>query len=125
MIHLDTSALIGALAGDRPAAPVLRRWIAEGSRLGLCTLVLYEWRRGPRTREELADQDTFLPSASAVSFGVREATAAAEIYRQVRRARGREIDIAIAACAVVHGAALWTLNPRDFRDIPGLEVLGG
>lgn len=124
MIHLDTSAMVGALAGHRPAAPVLRRWIAQGSRLGICTLVLYEWQRGPRTPEELADQDTFLPSAAAVPFGVREANAAAEIYRLVNRARQREIDIAIAACAIVHQAALWTLNPRDFRDIPGLDVLG-
>jgi predicted nucleic acid-binding protein len=28
----------------------------------------------------------------------------------------------IAACAIVRGAALWTLNPRDFDDIPGLKL---
>ena len=42
---------------------------------------------------------------------------------RVKRARGREIDIAIAACAVVHTAHLWTLNPADFEDIPDLKVL--
>jgi hypothetical protein len=27
-----------------------------------------------------------------------------------------------SACALVLGARLWTLNPRDFRDLPGLEL---
>jgi predicted nucleic acid-binding protein len=30
--------------------------------------------------------------------------------------------MAIAASALVHGAALWTLNPDDFRDIPDLTL---
>jgi predicted nucleic acid-binding protein len=33
------------------------------------------------------------------------------------------VDLAIAACAIVHGAALWTLNPQDFKDVPGLELV--
>jgi predicted nucleic acid-binding protein len=32
------------------------------------------------------------------------------------------MDIAVAACAIVNGAALWTLNPSDFRGIPGLAL---
>jgi predicted nucleic acid-binding protein len=51
-----------------------------------------------------------------------EAALAAELYRKVKHARGREIDLAIAAIAIANSAALWTLNPRDFRDIPGLEL---
>jgi predicted nucleic acid-binding protein len=30
--------------------------------------------------------------------------------------------LAIAACAIEHGARLWTLNPKDFRDIAGLVL---
>jgi predicted nucleic acid-binding protein len=41
----------------------------------------------------------------------------------VRRPRGREIDLAIAATAIVHDAALWTLNPRDFADVPRLRLI--
>jgi predicted nucleic acid-binding protein len=44
------------------------------------------------------------------------------LYSSVKRARGREIDLAIAACAMVHGAALWTDNPRDFSDLPDLRL---
>ena len=47
---------------------------------------------------------------------------AARLYARVRRARGREIDLAIAACAIVHEASLWTLNRSDFADISGLTL---
>ena len=124
MIHLDTSALVAALTGPRPAAPALRGWIRDGFRLGISALVLYEWRRGPRTKEELIDQETFFPAAHACAFTAREAEIAADIYCRLKRPRSREIDIAIAACAIANGAALWTLNPRDFGDIPGLEIAG-
>jgi|SRR4051812_48379186 predicted nucleic acid-binding protein len=122
MILVDTSALITALTGERAEAPTLRGFIADGMRIGVATMVLYEWWRGPRTRQELDDQETLLPSAAAFPFGVREAVLAAELYGRLKRPRQREIDIAIAACAIVQGAALWTLNPAHFRDIPGLEL---
>lgn len=51
-----------------------------------------------------------------------EARTAADIYGQVRRAGGRDTDIAIAACALVAEAQLWTLNEKDFVDIPGLRL---
>ena len=47
---------------------------------------------------------------------------AADVYRKVTRPRGRELDIAIAACALTQGASLWTLNHDDFHDIPGLDL---
>ncbi len=47
---------------------------------------------------------------------------AADLYRAVSRARPREFDFGVAACAMTSGAALWTLNPQDFRDIPGLSL---
>ena len=122
MIHLDTSALIAALSGSRAQAAVLRRFVSDGERLGASTLVLYEWWRGPRTEHELRDQEALLPSSLAVAFGAAEAAFAADLYRQVRRARHREIDLAIAASAILQRAALWTLNPGDFADIPGLEL---
>jgi predicted nucleic acid-binding protein len=120
VIHLDTSVLVDALTGPRRSAPPLRRAIDKGHRLACSTVVLYEWWRGPRAPEELAAQDALLPRAQAVPFGVEEATLAATLYRTLRRPRGREIDLVVAACALAHGAELWTLNEADFRDVPGL-----
>jgi predicted nucleic acid-binding protein len=40
----------------------------------------------------------------------------------VRRARQRQADLAIAACAIEARAALWTLNPEDFKDVPALVL---
>jgi len=49
---------------------------------------------------------------------------AAELYRAVRRQRGRELDLAIAACAITRDVELGTLNSEDFRDLPGLRLRG-
>jgi predicted nucleic acid-binding protein len=122
VIVLDTSVLIDALCGPRRSAPALRRAIEHGERLLLPSLVLYEWLRGPRLSEELTTQEALFPASAALPFGPAEAARAAQLYVAIARRRGREIDLAIAACALVLGACLWTLNPRDFRDLPGLEL---
>lgn len=120
MIHLDTSLLVDALAGRRRSAPLLTRVAEQGERMGLSTLVLYEWLRGPRTGTEIDDQEALFPAEVTAPFGVAEALIAARLYREVSRARHRALDLGIAACALAHGARLWTLNPDDFRDVPGL-----
>jgi predicted nucleic acid-binding protein len=62
-----------------------------------------------------------LPAA----FGAREAERASALCRRVRRARQRSADLAIAACAIEHGASLWTLNRPDFDDVPELTLYPG
>ena len=89
----------------------------------LSTVVLFEWRRGPRISEQIDAQEALFPSSEVIPFGPAEALVAADIYKKIKRPRGREIDIAIAACAIVHDAELWTANPADFKDIPNLKLL--
>ncbi len=101
----------------------MRRFIEDGERLVVPALVLYEWWRGPRSAEELAVQEALLPSEDAPAFGSELAGLAARLYRDVRRPRGREVDLAIAAHAIGRRAALWTLSIGDFADIPGLTVV--
>lgn len=91
--------------------------------MAISALVLYEWRRGPRTREELEAQEALFPSEAAIAFGPAEAARAAQLYSRLPNARGREIDLAIAASALTSGAAILTLNRDDFNDIPDLQVL--
>ena len=122
MIHLDTSTLVDALTGSRRSAPALRRAIEDGERVQMSTIVLYEWLRGPRRTAELDDQEALFPREGTIVFDSESAAIAARLYTQLSRARGREIDLAIAACAIAHGASLWTLNRSDFSDVPGLQL---
>jgi predicted nucleic acid-binding protein len=87
------------------------------------TVVLYEWLRGPRLAQELRVCEELFPQGQAVVFGPAEARVASRLYRAVRRARGREIDLVIAATAITRDAGLWTLNRDDFADIEGLPLI--
>jgi predicted nucleic acid-binding protein len=122
MIHLDTSVLVESLSGSRRLGPAMRQAILDGETFGVSTLVLYEWRRGARRAAELHALDFLVPRDRVIAFGAVESARAADLYRTLARPRGREIDVAIAACAIVHGAALWTLNVTDFRDIVDLDL---
>jgi predicted nucleic acid-binding protein len=86
-------------------------------------LAHYEFLRGPRVPAELALQEAWFPLSEAVVFRPDEARVSAKLYRSVSRARGREVDLAIAACAIVNNAFVWTLNSKDFADIPNLRLL--
>lgn len=125
MIVLDTSVLVEALGAGGALRGALRDALARGERVVLPSLVLYEWARAPRLLEELRAQEALLPSKDALPFGADEARVAAALYRSLPRARGREVDLAIAATALVWQAPLWTLNLEDFADVPGLELVRG
>ena len=120
MIHLDTSVLVDALTGQQRSGPALRRVLDVGTRLEISTIVLFEWLRGPRSRADLSTQEGLFPRDAIVPFDAVSAARAAALYRSVRAPRGRELDLAIAACAIEHSSSLWTLNADDFKDIPGL-----
>ncbi len=122
MIFLDTSVLIDGLCGARRSAPGIRLALERGERILIPSLVLYEWLRGPRLPAELQAQEDLFPARKAIQFGPEEAAEAARLHAAVSRARGREVDLAIAACALMWEAELWTLNTRDFDGIRGLRV---
>ena len=119
IVHLDTSILIEALDIE---PDLFRRPSERGDKLVISTLVLYEWLRRPRSAEQIELLEAVFPPERMVAFDEKVAHLAAQIYRQVKRARAREVDIAIAACAIEHGAAMWTLNRKDFEDIPDLSL---
>ncbi len=123
MILLDTSVLIDGLTRDQLLLPAIMRMLNHGEKLALCTMVLFEWLRGPRGGEDLQAQEVLFPSREALPFEVADAEISARIYRSLKRPRTREVDIAIAACAIRHNAALWTVNTEDFADIPGLRLV--
>lgn len=122
MTLLDTSVLIDSLSGSKRSASALRTAIERRERILVPCLVLYEWLRGPRLPAEIEVQEALFPADTAIVFGPREAALSAELYRSLKRPHGREIDLAIAACAIVRDADLWTLNRADFNDIPKLRL---
>ena len=122
MIVIDTSLLVDALTGLKRSGPAIRSALAEGEEILLPALVLYEWLRVPRLSEELAAQEALFPARSAIPFDIEQARVSADLYRTVSRARSREVDLAIAACALVRGARLWTVNGADFQDVPGIRL---
>jgi predicted nucleic acid-binding protein len=122
LLVLDTSVLVDSLTGSRRAAPDLQETVRRGEQLVIPVLVLYEWLRGPRSQKEIEDQQLLLPIERTLIFDAEDAALSARLYRSVRRPRGREIDLAIAACAINREAPLWTINRADFADIPELQL---
>src|SRR2546428_13461300 len=101
MIHLDTSVFIDVFSGEKPLAPRLRELLDRGERVSFSTLVLFEWRRGPRMPEQIAAQEALFPSSEAIPFGSAEGLVASEVYWKIKRPRGRETVFYCAACATV------------------------
>lgn len=122
LIHVDTSVLVDAFTGPRRSLASLESATMNGEVVTFCSIVLYEWLRGPRTDAEVATVRAFFQTDRLAAFGEREARTAATLYRRVRGARQRQADLTIAACAIEHGATLWTLNAGDFDDIPDLTL---
>jgi predicted nucleic acid-binding protein len=112
----------GAHGSGRRSLAAVRSATLRGDSITFSTIVLYEWLRGPRTDAETSTVAAFFAGDLPAVFGVREAERAAALHRRVRGARQRQADLAVAACAMQHGAALWTLNAGDFEDVPGLML---
>ena len=75
---------------------------------------------GSATRRRLLDR--IYGSLEILPFGEQEAKAYRRIVSELGFSRRLIIDRMIAAQALEAGATLVTLNPRDFRNIPGLTI---
>lgn len=124
-ILLDTSVVIhlGHLAQPPPdeAEPAISALTLAELEAGIATAVDDRERalRMQRLEEVLAD-------LAVVPFDGLAARAYGDVVAALRRAgrreRARTMDLLIAATAVAHGLALYTVNPSDFVGIDGLEL---
>ena len=120
---LDTSVAIALRDGD---ASMVRQLRAAGSPACFSVVTLVELEAGlfgPEAdlrRERLA---TLLETIPVIDFTAAEAVAYGRILPATGFSRRKVLDRMIAAQAIVAGATLATLNPADFRDIPGLSLL--
>jgi predicted nucleic acid-binding protein len=67
--------------------------------------------------------DRMLATITTLDFGAEEIAAYRRLLEATGYSRRKVADRMTAATALVHGLALVTLNGRDFRDVPGLELV--
>lgn len=136
---MSTSALVRHLRGilDTSTVILLSR-IEEPALLPeeplITAITLAELTVGPLVAasiEERAARQAHLQQAESdfepIAFDANAARAfgqvVASLRRSGRKATARSYDAMIAATAIANELPLYTCNPADFSDIPGLEVV--
>ena len=120
MIHLDTGFLIRALVRGTTEDGALRRWIAHGESLAVCSVAWAELQCGPLTSSELALAGAIIDRHR--DFTKDDAETAARLYNESGRRRGSLIDCMIAAAALADDAPVATANRADFVRLNELGV---
>jgi predicted nucleic acid-binding protein len=120
IIHLDTSFLIRALTPDSREDKQLRRWIADGARLGMSAIGWTEFLCGPLEQRQLALAAAIVGEPEP--FVAEDSTQTAELFNRSGRRRGSLIDCMIAAITIRLDATLATANPADFRRFSSLRL---
>lgn len=106
---------------------ILTRHEESGATAEISTVTMVELEGGVARASTGREQrrkalDAMYENLGVLPFTQREALAYGEIVRRLGFAWPKVIDRMIAACALVNGVRLATLNERDFRDIPGLQL---
>lgn len=125
MVILDTNIIIDHLRQSGSKESFLEMIVKrEGSKaLFISMITLQELYEGKSTKEEekLQDMLTILSPISIIDYTKEIAVLAGKIARDLKLPI-EFADVAIAASALFHGATLFTLNRKHFKDIPDLEL---
>ena len=121
---LDTSVAILVRDGAEHAEEQLAgrpgsSYLSVVSRVELEGGVYTDLQAAPARRRRL---DQMLAEMTVLPFGNAEADAYGVIVATCGFSRSRILDRMIAATALVHDLVVATCNPRDFENIPGLQV---
>ena len=122
---LDTNVAIHLRDGD---PPVTERVAALEGAVLMSIITRVELEGGvyrdpasaPVRRTRL---DTMLAAIPTLSFDDAAAETYGDIVASAGYSRRKLLDRMVAAQALVHRATLVTMNPDDFLDVPGLEIL--
>lgn len=122
---LDTDVVIRLRDGDDWARAAARDLDPPFflSAVGRVELENGVWRDPQYRAARRAALDALLPHLRVLPFGPDEFAAYAAILAHAGFSRRKTADRMTAATALVHGIPLVTLNGRDFRDVPGLELV--
>lgn len=130
MICLDTNIVIYVINRRIPSVGFrLAEQLRLGTEVGLPAIALFELRYGHARSDRRKQSDRLLaeflaPGIVVLPFEAEDAAHAGDIRADLE-SKGTPIgayDCLIAAQARRHGAALVTLNAREFSRVPGLIV---
>ncbi|TPE59531.1 type II toxin-antitoxin system VapC family toxin [Sandaracinobacter neustonicus] len=123
MILFDTSVCIHLRDGDPAVLAKAAQWrsasISTVTRVELAAGLLHPVHGPVRALRN----EALLTEIVTLELGAREADVYSAIIAATGFSRRKLLDRLIAATALVHGLPLATMNPVDFADVPGLEVL--
>lgn len=111
---VDTNVLVYALAGQKPWANLVQKWIKQ-KELALSAIVVTEFLSGA-TDEEAKIFEALLDKFGSLPVDTATARLAAD-YRKKFLAKGRKLplpDCLIAATAKLYKATLVTFNTADY-----------
>ena len=122
---LDTNVAIRLRDGD----PVVAERVGQIDGAVLLSVVTRVELEGGVYRDPIdapvrrARLDAVLSAIPTLAFDDAAADAYRAIVERAGYSRRKLLDRVIAAQAIVHRATVVTMNPDDFADIPGLDVL--
>ena len=121
-VHLDTNVLVHALSVAGPERRRVLELAESEAELQMSAIAWYEFRRGPRTPEQLPLAQSFFFDDGILPFSEELASIASEVFRGLGSPRKRGADIAIGVTAASMNAVLLTRNTRDFAGVPTLQL---
>jgi tRNA(fMet)-specific endonuclease VapC len=124
-LMIDTNVAIHLRDGDAVITTEIAR-LEAAVLMSIVTRVELEggvYREPAYTRIRRARLDTILAGIPTLAFGDDDAEAYATIVAIAGYSRRKLLDRMIAAQALGHRASLITMNPDDFSDIPGLDLI--
>jgi tRNA(fMet)-specific endonuclease VapC len=126
MYLIDTNIIIYSLKGVPEVVEHFRRAATQPKAISVITYgeLMYGAMKSTRTQENLARvrRVAELFPVIDVSRGVMETFSALKAELEGRGTRLDDLDLVIAATALVHGSRLVTRNTKHFRRVPGLEI---
>jgi len=115
MIHLETNLLIGAEDETDAHHLTARLALARRDFFGCSAVVWMGLHSRPAPTPLLRHAMESLLTGGILSFDVKTAELAGELFYSTGSKRRTRLDTIIAATAIVAGAELATTNPADFQ----------